>query len=72
MDLFWKIVLIADAVFLVLLIPFAIFRYEGDEEAGFVRKKNILYVYFEKSSKDCGARFVTHSGLLSSLLWLLV
>jgi len=44
MDVFWKIVLIADAIFLVFLIPFAIFRYEGDEEAGFVSLINkILY-----------------------------
>jgi len=38
MDVFWKIVLIADAIFLVFLIPFAIFRYEGDEEAGFFKR----------------------------------
>jgi len=36
MDLFWKIVLVMDAVLLVIVIPFAYFRYEGDEEAGFV------------------------------------
>ena len=36
MDIFWKIVLIADAVMLVILIPFGIFRYEGDEQASFV------------------------------------
>ncbi len=38
MNLFWQIVLIADAVMLIVLIPFAIFRYEGDDADGFVTK----------------------------------
>jgi len=38
MDLFWKIVLISDAVMLIAIIPFALFRYEGDDQDGFVRR----------------------------------
>lgn len=38
MDVFWKIIMIADAVMLVILIPFGIFRYEGDEQASFMRR----------------------------------
>jgi len=38
MDLFWKIILMMDAILLIILIPFAYFRYEGDEEAGFFKR----------------------------------
>lgn len=44
MDVFWKIVLVMDAVLLVILIPFAYFRYEGDEEAGFVSQNRIIFL----------------------------
>jgi len=38
MDLFWKIILICDAVLLIALIPFSIFKYEGDDEDGFWKR----------------------------------
>ncbi len=64
MDVFWKIVLVMDAVLLVIVIPFAYFRYEGDEEAGFVSQNRIIFLLkILHSSKELQAQSVIQSPL---------
>src|SRR5688572_25564924 len=70
MDLFWKIILIADMVMLVVLIPFGIFRYEGDEEASFVYlSSETSYNFIVEKNNECNMLYYCYNNLFWTFDW---
>ena len=53
MKIFWYIIYMTSAFFIILILPFALFYYESDEDHTFVSNKLLYEVLIENSTLDC-------------------